>query len=306
MPYFPQSATGINAVSYPVGPTALSLQLTTGSANAKGAYSQFVASSGFACTQVQVLLTNSSGTNGAQFLCDIATGAAASETVVIPNIMAANSTTSAASQLGGLYNLPLGIATATRIAARAQSSSATQTLGVSITLLVGGGCPGITTFTDYGTNTGTSGGTSVDPGGSANTKGSFAQITASLSAVAQSLLVEQTLGSNTGAQTARWFIDVATDAAASEVVLIPDLEFWARDQGAAALATFPPSRQFSTIYIAASTRVATRASCNITDATDRVIAMSMITGTAPAESSGAGAVLASPPAVFVTPTMAGY
>lgn len=290
MAYYPQSAVGLNYITYPVGPASAGLSVNTAAgANTKGSYVEVIASSPFDSVLIQILILLTTATNGLQMLTDIATGAGGAEAVCIPDIMRSNHATTA-SDTGGLYILPLEIASGTRIAARCQASTGSSTEVLAITLVAAGGAPGIATFVNYGANTVDSGGTQIDPGGSANTKGSYTQITASTSAVIQSLLSMTALaGNNSAAATATWAYDIATGAGGAEVVLIPDLRMQTRllNGSTASVAMSPRSQPFLT-YIAASTRIAVRASCNITDATDRLIDVAFIAGTAPAEPSSGG------------------
>jgi len=287
MPYYPQNATGLNYITYPVGPTTGGILTTSGSANTKGSYTQIVASSTFqsnaAFVNLIALLPSASapGNN----LLDIATGAGGSEVVVVPNIMfemdSATSGTALFSK--GSFTAPLGIASSTRIAARSQSSSSTIQVEFSLTLVAAGGVSGITTFTNDGANTGTSGGVSIDPGGTANTKGAYSQITASTTAVAQWIAVLLIHGSTT-ATSARWMVDLATGAAASEVVLIPDLAPSLGDTSNNV--TFGAGAWPFLTYIASSTRIAARASCSTNAATSRLLQAAVLSAVAPAEPSG--------------------
>lgn len=286
MPYYPQDATGLNYITYPVGPTASEAVLTaSASANTKGSYTEIIASLGFTCNAAIATTTfQGASAAGRQLLIDIATGAGGAETVVVPNLIS-DSNLTATSHAPGTYFLPLSVTSGTRIAARNQANTTgSQTTQIALTLIAAGGVDGITPFVNYGADTSDSGGLEVDPGGAANTKGSYAELTASSSAVAQFLLLMVTLRGNTGASSGRWLVDIATGAAASEVVLIPDVRV---SVGLGANEINPRSQPFLT-YIAAGTRIAVRASSSITDATDRLIDVALLAGTAPAESSAAG------------------
>jgi hypothetical protein len=291
MACYPQSAAGLGYITYPVGPTTTGVTLTaSASANTKGSYTEIAASSSFACTAVQVHILLTTSTDGLQFLTDIATGAGGAESVVIPDIILDNPINTGGSSFGsGFWVLPLAIAASTRIAGRIACSTGSSTAVIVVTLTAAGGQPGITSFTNYGSASGDSGGTAIDPGGSAETKGAYVELSASTGAIIQALTSMYSLGGNTGAQSARWAIDVATGAGGAEAVLIPDLRLSCRDipNALSSGALMPRSHSVLT-YIAASTRLAVRASCNITDATDRLFDIALLAGTAPAETSGAG------------------
>lgn len=279
MAHYPQSASGLAYITYPAGPTAQPLQVNaSASGNTKGSYAELTSSSAFACNSVIVQVTRCA-TGGVQYLLDLATGPGGSETVVVPNITCSNHDNSSSHNGAVAFNLPLAIGASTRIAARCQCSTGSQAMFVALTLIAAGDTPGIASFTNYGAVTGDSGSTSVDPGGSANTKGSYTEITASTAAVVQALTVLFTFGSNTAPGNATWAVDLATGPGGSETVLIPDLR---TASAIAGLSSGPRIRAYSVLtYIAATTRIAARASSSITDATDRLIEVALLAGTAP-------------------------
>lgn len=277
MAHYPTSATGLAYITYPAGPTAQALQITGGTSNTKGSYGELTSSSAFECNSVRLAVTESTAI-AQRILIDLATGPGGSETVVVPNIVAANPSGGAARHAGQVFELPLTVPSGTRIAARHQSSQGAQNLFVALTLIAAGDTPGVSAFTAYGADTSTSGGVSVDPGGSANTKGSYAEVTSSTTAVVQFLMLCLTCGGNSNPSASQWAVDLATGPGGSETVLIPDL----RTNGSAGDA--PRLRAYSLLtYIPASTRIAVRASCDITDATDRVLQVGLIATTAPPE-----------------------
>jgi hypothetical protein len=280
--YYPTSATGLNYVTAPPGPTAsIVVTLTaSGSTNTKGAFAELTSSLGFTCNFLELGWVSAT-VGGVSFLWDIAIGAAASEVVLIPDLLADYSGSSLC--MGTLETIPCGITSGTRVSARCQCSTASATLSAYAAFAATGGVPGVVSFVNYGSLTATSKATTIDPGGSANTKGSYSQLAASTSAVVQSLLVTLSLNVNSAPSTFLWAADVAIGASASEVVLIPD--FRTRCFVATGMALVPMSRHFLT-YIAGSTRIAMRASCSGTDATDRVISASLNAGVSPGESGG--------------------
>jgi hypothetical protein len=288
MAYYPQSTTGLSYISYPAGPTAGGANLTGGVANTKGTYVEYVASSPFLTNRVTCVALNANdGTAAQSFLFDIATGAAASEVVVLPNIMVSQGN---GQNTAGVFPFNLAIAASTRIAGRAQCTNASKAVDVGVMLQAAGGVVGVSSYTNYGSATADSGGVQVDPGGTANVKGAYAQISASTSAIIQHLIVMTGVGSNNLPVTALWDIDLATGAAASEVVLIPDIFASALSPGTNLGNSRQNALEFLT-YIAASTRLAARASCSINDATDRLFDIALLTATAPAESGGEHSVV---------------
>lgn len=244
--------------------TSRGTTLTSGAANAKGSYSQLVASSSFAATFIIVHLK---AITSAASLVDIAVGAAASEQVIIPNLLFSVDTIGF--PITTVFMFPVSIPSGTRIAARLQSNGASNTLDAVVTLLVSGFIPSapLSVVTDYGIVTTDSGGTSVDPGGTANTKGAWSEITASSNKVDMlSIVFGNQL--NAAMATAHWLFDIGIGAAGSETILIPDLMV-SSDVGDDRLS--PVSIGPIPVNIPAATRIAVRSQCDIIDATDRLL-----------------------------------
>jgi hypothetical protein len=285
--YYPQSATGLSYQTAPTtaGPTAVTVT-ASGSTNTKGIYATAMASA--TATSNFLALSLIFAGSVARYLLDVAIGAAASEVVVIPNLVLDR--TSATNGFGDnqMIVFPLAVASGARIACRVASSAGSATQAVVVTIAASGDVVGIGSFVNYGATTADSGGIAVDPGAVIDTKGAYSQLTASTSAVAQWMHITVTQsGNTTPAVGAFWSIDIATGAAASEVVLIPSLIV-----GANASQQVPKSLGGFLTYIATSTRIAARASCSNNDATDRLIDVAILAGTAPVESSGGGAFAA--------------
>lgn len=255
----------------------------SGTANVKSSYTQLVASTGLTAVWIQLMVGHSTSANTADFLYDIATGAAASETVVIADVPFCTGGNTFYTRSTTL--IPIAIASGTRIASRVQLNGTATTLFFTISAILGAESD-ITSgaVTNYGSNTSDSGAVSVDPGGTANTKGSYSQIAASTSAAHNWLnpvLGNQDNGVRTGAN---WLMDIATGAAASEVVVIPDV--WI-EMGSTLDVPFTYSWNFGVTEIASSTRLAARMQCSITDATDRTFDLAIF-GSNPTFSGGGG------------------
>jgi hypothetical protein len=290
MAYYPQSTSGLNAITYPAGPATAGFTVTADSTdNSKGAYTEIVASAPFTANAITVAVQVTVGTAGRLFLLDIATGAAAAETVVVPNLILEGTSSSSSAYGCGWIRIPLRIVAGQRVSVRCQCSASSTTIGqVSMTLIAAGGVDGITSFVNYGADTSDSGGTQLDPGGSANTKGSWVQLTASSSAITQWLSLLTTYG-HTTVSTCSWAVDIGTGAAASEVVLVPDLRVTSATNSGSQPTLQPKSQELLT-YIAAGTRIAARCSCSISTSTARLLDVALLAGTAPSESAGAAEV----------------
>jgi hypothetical protein len=91
------------------------------SAHTKGAWAEVIASSSSNASLLVLLVNNiSAGSNNTATLIDIATGASGSETVILSNI-AVGAAVSTSIPLGLVANIPLKIASGTRLSARIQS-----------------------------------------------------------------------------------------------------------------------------------------------------------------------------------------
>lgn len=289
MAYYPQSASGLGYITYPVGPAAnVTYPTSSASTNTKGSYTELAASVSITSNAAIIYLTFVDTATARRTLYDFATGAGGAEVVVIPNLMN-DASISGGGNSGdhmGCYWLPWKVASGTRVAARIACSVGSCQPGIGLTLIAAGGVDGITSFTNYGADTSDSGGLEVDPGGTIDTKGSYTQFTASSSAVIQSLTIGFSLQGNSAPQNTSWAYDIATGAAASEVVLIPDIRMNTAAQTVNAATALPRAVTMLT-YISASTRIAIRASSTVNDATDRLTDLILLTGVAPSEPSGA-------------------
>ena len=255
-----------------------------GATNTKGAYAEVVASTAGAATGMVVVI--STGGNDSDGLFDIATGAASSEVDIVSNqfIRHQNSNTNQSH----VFYYPVAIAAGTRVAMRRQATSTTASMTASIYLLNETQSKRLDTCTavTYGAATGDSGGTSVDPGGTASTKGSYSQITATTSADIHFVTVMVGHADNNNALTScYWSIDIATGAAASESIVIADIRTQvhtgSRINSAHFFGPFP-------VYITSGTRLAARAQCSTNDATGRLIDVIVTGYTATLGLSGGG------------------
>lgn len=242
------------------------LQITAhASNNTKGNYGQIVASLAADCMGMVIGMGDSAS---GDWLIDIATGAAASEVVIIANIHWGRQQ----SRQKEAFFIPFKIAAGTRLAARCQCTTGGSSMDISVTFVHAWPLSVPTVATTYGAATGDSGGVSVDPGASANTKGAYSEITAATTGVIKWLLVcvgNQNNGAETAAGT---LLDIATGAAAAEVVLIPDIHI-----AAGTVADVKVPHYFSVpCDIPSGTRIAARAQSSTNDATDRLLDVSVI------------------------------
>jgi hypothetical protein len=236
--------------------------LTGGTANVKGSYVELIASTAFHASWMLVSFSRTVSSS-AEFLLDIAVGAAASEQVIVNNLYA-----SGLSSLYFNYMFPVSIPPGTRISARIQDG-ASGTGRVNVALIGNSLLPSASygRLTTYGANTADSGGVSIDPGGTLNTKGAYSEIVASTTNRIRGLIIAIGAQGNNARTDALWLFDVAIGAAGSEQIIISDLPI---SCVAAGDAVSPGVFPIIPISIPEGTRVAVRAQCSIIDAADRL------------------------------------
>jgi len=253
--------------------TSRGVTVTSGAADTKGSWTELSASTPFDADGFFLNLGGASamGAGHANFLIDVGIGAAASEQVIVPDILH-----SGIIELGPspIY-IPIPIRAGTRVSVRAAGDAATLPFDCQIHLCAGGFFSALRLgrATSYGFVAGDTGGTEIDPGGTANTKGSWVQLVASLDnpiccgvlclAKPNPVEVYADLG---------WLVDIGIGVAASEQVILNDVRVFGGNL----------ANQFSPIFvplfiaIKAGTRVAARAACSSIVAADRVLDIAIL------------------------------
>jgi len=225
-----------------------SVTITSGSNNVKTGYFQITAATGFKYHGFWICL---SGYLNTAF--DIAIGAAGQEIIIAPNlcILCGNNGSDS-------FFVPIEIPAGTRIAARAQQASASFNVSISLIGVGGDLRQSLQNCDTYGVNLSTTRGTQIDPGATANQKGSWVEISSSTSRVTRALLLS--LGNNQSTSWLGWRVDIGIGGAGSEIVLIPDFNL----QSNGGFSINVPSH-YGPIYvnIAAGTRLAVRAQCTV-------------------------------------------
>jgi len=224
------------------------------------------------------------GTSGGDFLFDIGTGGAGVETAVISNCLA-NVVSSASNTF--MFTFPVAISAGTRVSARYQCTSTTpkvyavaylgSTNSIPLT-----GC----TATTYGAATGDSGGTSIDAGGTANTKGSYTEIIASTTDDIDWLAINVQHANTSLTGFVSWFVDIATGGSGSESNVINNIFLQSSSSMSACI---PNSYIVLPVTIASGTRIAARCQCIGNNATDRLLDVTLIGYNGTAAAGGGGA-----------------
>ncbi len=258
-----QGSNRIEAVGSDISDSAAT-DIVAGGTNSKGSYAQLIASTAFDAYGFWLTGRGEAASSSRSGLIDIAVGAAASEQIILADYMMP------ASRFLFSAFFPVRIPAASRIAARGQTSSSGTAFMAGIQLVgapILSGAP-LARITTYGADSSDTSGVSIDPGAVANTKGAYSQVVASTTNPIKAFVMTLGAFQNQVLTTANWLIDIAVGAAASEQIILADL--WA---GAHANHDIiqPPTLFPIPANIPAGSRIAVRAQCDITDATDRLL-----------------------------------
>ena len=254
----------VRTTVHPGGATYNTTLTANAVTNTKGAWAEITASSGDDAYGVVVQLFPSGSLS--RYLIDLGIGAALSEIVVVADMHWAVGR-AVERYFKELY-IPLYIPAATRIAGRCQANVTLDTCNIQIQLLKPGMIPGpmFGRATTYGAAAADSGGTPVDCGATANTKGTPAQLVASTTNAMKAMMV--CIGNNANAveSTGNFLCDIMVGAAAAEVVLSADLHLRSDAAGDSKV----PQYFFLYADVPSGTRLSARGASSITDATDRL------------------------------------
>lgn len=165
---------------------------------------------------------NQAGTVPAAMLIDLLAGAGGSERPILQCL-------STASGVGGrefsqIY-VPIPIAKDTRISARLQASALTSTIVLGMQLVAGGfpDMPTVQRNVSLGVSTSTSLGTTVDPGGTANTKGAWVQLGAAGVPFDVKWIILSVCRNDATMTSQQWRVDIGRGATSNQYVVIPDM-----------------------------------------------------------------------------------
>lgn len=236
----------------------------TAANDTKTAYTQLIASSAFHATGFLVTV-DAALAAGNSLLFDVAVGAAASEQDIVENF----AVTPRFSVSQRIY-FPLPIPAGSRVSVRHQATSGSVVTYWMVHLI---GRPLLSSSplgrsTTYGANAADSGGVSVDPGGTANTKGSYSEIVASTTNIIKALYVCFSSGDNLSRTDCTWLFDIAVGAGTSEEIILADLFLTIEN---ATDAPTPAPLGPLPYAIPSGSRIAARAMCSIIDAADRLM-----------------------------------
>lgn len=235
-----------------------------GTPHNKGSWVELIASTTYNSSLIG--LSHRNGNQNLAFLYDIGIGAAASEKVIIPNVLVNSNAASA--DVTGMTIIPYHIPSGTRVAARCQATVSAFVMNVGVYLIAGGFETEIgetQPVVVYGDTPASTTGTNVDSGGTVNTKGSYSQLTASTTQDHRGFFFCLAGNANTGT-SASFLIDIAVGAAASEKVILPDYYVFTITALAGTYTSISP---YFPIQIPSGTRLSIRSQCSTTTSTDR-------------------------------------
>lgn len=250
----------------------------TGGANTPSAWVQFTASLSISAKLLWIFARIE---EGSAYIISVGTGAAGVEVArfrVVHGGQGAAGGGFTGPAFGPIPVDPAVFASGTRVVVRVEVDSVVAgSEAIDVTLLLCDTSLSELTsyaYNDYGITAGTdSKDTALDPGGTANAKsGTFVEISSSVAADAEWILFFFGNNANAAALTADWLVDIATGAAASEVVKIANLFLHTSttsDYVQPACVIVPGD-------VFAGQRVSMDLQCTTIDATDRVISAAML------------------------------
>lgn len=262
------SGTSIGALTASSSGTVL----TAGSANVKGAYAQLVASSAADACAIIVNMAQNSTPALSTIALDIAIGAAASEQNIVTNFLLQRA--GSAGAWGEAIVIPVQIPAGSRISARIASSTGATTTAMAASLvdtsIITDEMPSICEAVGF-TSASTLGSV-IDCGGVANTKGAYVQLTAATAVDYMGFFLAFDNQNGTAGAVNTKLVDLAIGAAASEVVILPNL-LMALDN---TFADTPGLVGPIWMPIPAGTRIAARGQCSVTGTADRKVGVTFM------------------------------
>lgn len=254
-------ADAFEIAGIPGAGAAVGVAVTTGALNTKGAWAQLTAASGIAAAG---FVLDVCPIGPAEFLVDVGIGAGGSEVVLVSNLLVSVVGVAEGVTVASIP-IPVAIPAGSRISIRAQASVATQTLYCSA-VLYSGDVPGSTSCETLGALTAGSGGTVIDPGAVAGTKGAWSELVAATAAAIKACVLLIGGGADASRVNAFWALDIGVGGAGSEVVKVPNVQL--RASGTVDIVY--PQVIVLPLGIPAGSRVAVRAACDIAVAGDRL------------------------------------
>jgi len=233
----------------------------SGAANVKGAWGSIISATpydGVLCGTISPFTVGS-------YLADIGVGSSGAEVTVLGNLLYSNAHENSQNNM---FMSPLLIKRGSRVAVRIQSTSGSAWTDISLTVLPCGFMSDMQLCTTLGANTADSGGTSIDPGPSAGTKGSWVQFSASLPHDVRAIMLAFGNQTNNDRRYSYWKIDVGITSTPDSNIILSDFVARTYSFDDTIYPFFSPPLPVS---IARGSQLHVRASCDITDPADRLL-----------------------------------
>ena len=266
---FPLYGAGSEILSYGADTATSEGTKVTASvtANTKGAWAELTASTGFDLQGFLVSFSAEPQTGQPNLLLDIGVGGGGSEEIIFEDLLLCPSS-NYDSDFSKFVYAPVRIGAGIRVAARCQGTVGSEVINISLNAVPSAFTsmmPGSNVIA-FGANTADSGGISVDPGGTANTKGAWTEIDASTSDNIKGIWITQATVNNTANRVQRCMYDVAIGGSGSEEIIAENLIYIGSQQE-----TVFSMPVFFPIDVPSGSRLAIRAQTTTTDATDRIM-----------------------------------
>jgi hypothetical protein len=240
----------------------------------KGSWTQLIAATVYDASWIRVTICGE-GQAGRQVAVDIGIGSSGSEVPIVNNLGMGSYGTNQVT-----YFFPFSVPLGTRISARLSSSSTSDNAqAIQIHLFADRYMsPGVVSAIDtYGFSNTTNLGTLVDPGGTANTKGAYSQITAATSNDCAGFMLmfdTQGIGSGVGNHVVDFLVDLAIGTSGSEHVVLPN---WLAISYCYDSKNYFPNgvTPYIPMQIPAGTRIAARAQASTTLSPDRQLGLTL-------------------------------
>ena len=214
-----QFATGLNTTNDRGDGCGVYLD-APGTANTKSSWDELIASTDYDYNGFVFICGRNYTTIVLSWLIDIAIGGSGSEEIIVENLILNSGGGS-----GNALFIPLKIPAGTRIAVRCQIASGTLYALFCSILGVSGGflsLPATSKIITLGADTSDSGGTGIDPGGVADTKGSYTEIESSTPYPIRSIAIAFG-GKGTSRDTVGWLFDIAVGSEGNEEIIVSDI-----------------------------------------------------------------------------------
>jgi hypothetical protein len=246
--------------------TEYRVQLTPNpSAHTKGSYSEIVSSLPYDISGI--IASSVAEYYGAhRFFWDIAIGAASSESVIVSNL--GHQVQASQWFMGINHFIPISIKSGTRVSARVQSTynAVGQWLKVGVHFLRKEFSRNYQISDTYGAVTASTIGTAIDPGATANTKGSWVELTSGLTRGINAFWLDIDNLHDWARTSCYWAFDIGIGSSGNEVAIVKDflVSLWNSND-----MPMPLNTPIFQIAISSGTRISARAKCTITTASDR-------------------------------------